>query len=234
MTAQPTPRIGRYVLAIAVTGGHVFVLWLLVLAATTRERIASDEVLSVWLGLEALQVDSPQIDAPQIDARVYAHRGLPRGPLQAPRAAPAQPVTATAMPMPGNEQDGTGAVDWHAAAASVARARIEAGRAAKPRAFGEQPRSPYRPCKRRRSSFEWSEEPKQAGFAGPIPYVRLGQNCIVVLTFFGCALGDPPPANGRLFDDLERADPPRSSVPGPEDCEPDSLQTETSRDRPPG
>ncbi|MEZ5457795.1 MAG: hypothetical protein R3E65_00290 [Steroidobacteraceae bacterium] len=88
-----------------------------------------------------------------------------------------------------------------------------------PRSFGGQPRSPYRACKPRKGSWEWKAEPGKVGMAGPLPYVRVGKRCIVGLGFFGCALGEPPPPNDKLLDDMRKPDRPRSSVPGPEHCD---------------
>jgi len=46
----------------------------------------------------------------------------------------------------------------------------------------------------------------------------------VGLGFFGCALGDLPKANGRLFDDMNAPDRDRNSVPQVGDCiQPDAA-----------
>lgn len=56
-----------------------------------------------------------------------------------------------------------------------------------------------------RPQQHWEPEPKRAGFAGGLPYVRLGR-CIVGLGFFGCALSSPAPANGHVLDAARDAD----------------------------
>jgi len=45
-----------------------------------------------------------------------------------------------------------------------------------------------------------------------LPYVRLGEQCVLGLGFFGCAFGRAPPES-HLFDGLKDPDRPRSSVP---------------------
>jgi hypothetical protein len=61
-----------------------------------------------------------------------------------------------------------------------------------------------------RPKFEWA--PPKAGFAQGLPYVMLGDRCVIGLGFFGCSLGKPP-ANGDLFDGMDDPDRDHSSVP---------------------
>lgn len=110
-------------------------------------------------------------------------------------------------------------IDWYREAEAVAEATIRQGAQPGPRRFGQQPATPYQKCKRRESP-EWTPEPKRAGFAGGLPYVRVGERCIVGLGFLGCALGKLPEANGQLLAGMNDPDRPSSSVPDIEDCVP--------------
>jgi hypothetical protein len=61
--------------------------------------------------------------------------------------------------------------------------------------------------------FKWA--PPKAGFANGLPYITVGDRCVVGLGFFGCGFGKPP-ANGKLFDGMDDPNRDRSSVPEPE------------------
>lgn len=61
--------------------------------------------------------------------------------------------------------------------------------------------------------FKWA--PPKAGFSQGLPYMRLGDRCVIGLGFFGCSLGKPP-ARGDLFEGMDDPDRERSSVPEPE------------------
>jgi hypothetical protein len=71
----------------------------------------------------------------------------------------------------------------------------------------------------------WEPEEKRFGFAGPLPYVRLGP-CVLGLGFWGCGLGKAPPGNSHLFDSMRNPDRSGSVpdsggyVPPPEPREP--------------
>jgi hypothetical protein len=60
--------------------------------------------------------------------------------------------------------------------------------------------------------FKWA--PPKAGFSNGLPYMRLGDRCVIGLGFFGCALGKPP-ARGDLFEGMDDPERERSSVPEP-------------------
>ncbi len=80
--------------------------------------------------------------------------------------------------------------------------------------------------RRSRKEFEWDPEPDQVGLAeGFIPYVRIGQRCVVGLGFFGCNLSKLPEANSHLFDGMHDPDRQRSSVP--------DVDTSSALDPPP-
>lgn len=117
---------------------------------------------------------------------------------------PASPPTTSEAPR----------VDWRLEAERSGRAIVED--AARPglRAFGPAvaPAEAAAP-----KEFEWDPEPKRAGFAGGLPYVRLGKRCVVGLGFFGCAIGDLPEANGELFEGMRAPNRRESSVPDPKE-----------------
>ncbi len=69
-----------------------------------------------------------------------------------------------------------------------------------------------RPCKKPRS-FEWRPNPRLVEFAGLLPYVHVGDRCVVGLGFFGCGVGSAAKANGHLFDGMKDADFPQSPIP---------------------
>lgn len=68
-------------------------------------------------------------------------------------------------------------------------------------------------CRPRSYENRWKPEPGRFGLSGGLPYVRLGKRCAVGLGFFGCAIGNLPPPDGSLFDDMSDPNRPRSSVP---------------------
>src|SRR5690606_38370988 len=106
-------------------------------------------------------------------------------------------------------------VDWALAAANRAS---NYGAEVKPPAFNGPVAKLREPCEPRDSSFEWSPVEKKAGLF-PLPYVMLGERCVVGLGFFACALGDLPPPNKHLFDDMQQGLTPDSSVPDPHSCD---------------
>jgi hypothetical protein len=190
---------------------HLWLLWAMLVPARLQSPDVGDVPVSTWLLVETpevLPVLTPD-DAPP-----------PAVGQTVPREAVAMRPAAT-VPDSGVDTTARPRVDWQAQGAHVASQAAERMHAPGPRAFGESPRSPYKTCKPRRSSWEWKPEPGKVGMAGLLPFVRVGERCVVGLGFFGCALGEPPPANGKLLDDMKRDDQPRSSTPGPEHCEDD-------------
>lgn len=104
-------------------------------------------------------------------------------------------------------------IDWFGDAERIAREGLQE----KPqsRAFGEQPESPYNKRPAHKPGYVWQPEEQRAGFAGPLPYVRLGKRCILIPPFFGCTLGKLPKAGGATLEEMRDPDRPRSSVPDP-------------------
>jgi hypothetical protein len=113
-------------------------------------------------------------------------RVAPRAPLPLP---PAPNLSFRRRP----------SVDWHRAADEVARSLTgKRGTEVHP-GSGEYPRSAYRDCARR-PQFAWDPQPKRVGLIDHwLPYLRLGNHCVVSLGFFGCVVGHLPGPNGQLF-----------------------------------
>jgi hypothetical protein len=106
-------------------------------------------------------------------------------------------------------------VDWNvqasqAAAAVIDRAIRQETRECDP---SNTPNSFLPPCKKREHKLEWAEP--RVGFSGGLPYVRIGEKCVIGLGFMGCAFGATPPANGALFEAMRDPERDRSSVPSP-------------------
>ena len=197
------------VVLVAVIGGHVLLLVLLVRFGIQRvpERQPERTLLLVELTRELPPPAESEKPAPPVDD--------PRARQRSKPAAPAD--TAITLPL---SQPPAPRIDWTLEAERAARDAAAEGEQPGPRAFGEQPVSPYRRCKPPESSFEWDPEPDKAGFAGGLPFVRLGERCVVGLGFFGCAIGKLPEANGELFADMHSVQEPESSVPGLDECPP--------------
>jgi len=110
-------------------------------------------------------------------------------------------------------------VDWDQEVAAVANSQSESIFKELRRVCEEAARRGEQPpgCHRYRKPDAWSPEPKKFGFAGGLPFVRLGKRCILGLGFFGCGVGKLPEADGHVLDDMRDPDRPRSSVPDPND-----------------
>jgi hypothetical protein len=210
--AQAHPfRPSRGAIALAVSLAHLWLLWAMLLPARLPSPDARDAPVGTWLIVHTPEV--PPVVAPDAPPPPAVGRSVPAAAVATPPAATARDsgVDTTVRPR----------VDWQAQgaqAASLAAARMQAPGA---RSFGETPRSPYNTCKPRRRSWEWKPEPGKVGMAGLLPFVRVGDRCVVGLGFLGCTLGEPPPANGTLLEDMKRDERPRSSTPGSEHCEED-------------
>lgn len=91
-------------------------------------------------------------------------------------------------------------VDWQRAAGEVARSLTSQRARAVVPGSGEHPSSPYADCEQQ-PQFAWDPEPKRIGLIHHwLPYMRLGDHCILSLGFFGCVVGHLPEPNGHLLD----------------------------------
>jgi hypothetical protein len=107
-------------------------------------------------------------------------------------------------------------VDWYGEASRLAA--LAAATDEVPSLVSGSVRQMREPCESRRSSFEWNPAQERRGLL-PLPYMMLGERCVVGLGFFGCALGALPEPNSRLFDDMREGSTPGSSVPSPHSCD---------------
>lgn len=53
----------------------------------------------------------------------------------------------------------------------------------------------------------------------PLPYMMIGERCVIGLGFFGCALGALPEPEKGLFDDMRAGLTQESSIPGVDTCD---------------
>jgi hypothetical protein len=195
-----------------IIGGHA----LLILVFTSSKRVQSTAVDSPSPGV-LLLLDLPS-EAESLEPVPQAPQ-LASVPVITPRLpAPDIDTESTAITLPDEAQPegpGTNAIDWRREAERSARAVVEQGAKSVEKHIGEHPPVPSAFQKKKPpKEFPWDPEPKKAGFAaGFIPYVVIGQRCVVGLGFFGCALGKKPPANSHLFDGMHDPDRQRSSVP---------------------
>ena len=209
-----------------IIGGHA----LLILVFTSGKRLVqltaidapSPGVLLLFdLPSEAGSSSEPVIEAPQLASVPVITPRLP---------APDIDTDSTAITLPEEtepEAPGTNAIDWRREAERSAQAVVERGAKSVEKHIGEHPPVPSAFQKKKPpKEFPWDPEPKKAGLAaGFIPYVVIGQRCVVGLGFFGCALGKKPPANSHLFDGMHDPDRQRSSVP--------DVDTSSALDPPP-
>jgi hypothetical protein len=153
-----------------------------------------------------LRPRSPPAPVPQLPGRAQT------------RTSPATPAPSTAITGP-QAPAGTPAaagppVDWHGEARRAASAQSERLNEESQQECHPEDRRGTLPahCLRPRAPAPWEPEPARAGFAGGLPWVRVGKECVVGLGFFGCVL-DPPPANGHVLDEMKNPERLRSSVP---------------------
>jgi hypothetical protein len=171
--------------------------------------------LSLWPDMQVDETATPQAlpqqqPPPRRSAPTPAPVTVPPPPVStAPSTAISVPDESTA---PGESPQPN--IDWRAEAAAVAK-RHAAPTA--PPEFAPPPKPLRKPCEKKKSSWEWNEQPKKAGLA-PLPYVVLGR-CVVGLGFFGCSPQRPPEANSHLLDDMRAGKTEPSSVPDPDICD---------------
>lgn len=192
----------RGALAGGIAVAHLGGIWLLLGSgklSVTVERVPPIEV-------SLLEIASAVISRPS-SSKALIHSGPTQEVAGERRQEPAgSPVTPSA--------EGSSAIDWESEASAAADDVIRDLMQGETRHCDDSPqRNPWLPpCKRRPGRFEWSEEPKRAGFEGVLPYIRLGKHCILSVGLFGCAIGSSE-ANGHLFGDMRDPDRDRSSVP---------------------
>jgi hypothetical protein len=208
-----------------IIGGHA----LLVIVFTSDKRQSLPAVTDVPSPGVLIFLDEPQSEGASAPAPAEAP-ALASVPLFTPRLpTPETDSGSTAITVPPEEEPeaaGSNAIDWKLEAERSAHVIAEQSSKRGPRRkLGEHPVSPFRE-KPKQKEFTWDPEPPKAGFAqGLIPYVRIGQRCVVGLGFFGCNLSKLPQGNSHLFDGMHDLDRNRSSVP--------DIDTSSALDPPP-
>jgi hypothetical protein len=125
---------------------------------------------------------------------------LPRPPKTRRRSTSRRPAASLppATPIPAIPHSPK--FDWQQAAGEVARALTSQRARAVVPGSGEHPSSPYADCEQQ-PQFPWDPEPTRFGLIHHwLPYVRLGNHCILSLGFFGCIIGHLPEPNDHLLD----------------------------------
>ena len=197
-----------------IIGGHA----LLILVFTSGKRLVQFTAVDAPSPGVLLLIDLPSGPESSSEPVTEAPQ-LASVPVITPRLpAPDIDTYSTAITLPEEtepEAPGTNAIDWRREAERSAQAVVERGAKSVEKHIGEHPPVPSAFQKKKPpKEFPWDPEPKKAGLAaGFIPYVVIGQRCVVGLGFFGCALGKKPPANSHLFDGMHDPDRQRSSVP---------------------
>jgi hypothetical protein len=201
-----------------IIGGHALLILVFTSGKRQEQQVSTDAPSSGVLVLLDLPteaaVSEPVPESPQL--------------ASVPVVITPQFPDSTAITLPPEEAvPERPAIDWKLEAERSAHLTVERERNARrtEKRIGEHPPSPFRE-KKKPKEFPWDPEPKKAGLAGGfIPYVVIGQRCVVGLGFFGCALGKKPEANGHLFDGMHDPDRQRSSVP--------DVDTSSALDPPP-
>lgn len=197
----------RFVASVVVAALHFLFLWMLWIREPVTRRVAHNDQSSVLFF----------IDAPRPGTMT---RTTTAPPVQAPRAQPAPTVIAapstseetSAAPEPSNPST---PIDWTAQATDAAAAVVDKAIRDETRKCDpeDRPKSFLPPCHHKTKQFEWNPNASRVGFSGGLPFVRVGERCVIALGFFGCGFGDPPPANGDLFEGMDDPERERSSVP---------------------
>jgi hypothetical protein len=156
----------------------------------------------------------------------------PTAPRPPPRVRSLAPRASATIPVPGAVEDAseTGSsstaisspptINWEGEAKAAGRRLAEPPRESA--TFSRPAETVRKPCEPPESSFVWNPELPRAGFTRtpiPLPFVRLGERCVVGLGFFGCNMGPLPEPNSHLFDDMKEGKTQESSVPEPNICD---------------
>lgn len=198
-------NLRRFVVFALVTGAHVL---LLMLPLETERRPLNEREESA----RRTQLFFPP--PPASARRIQPELRRPREPSIETNIAIEVPSAITADPLIEPSASGISAlpsIDWSEEgrrAAVAAAEKVPTPDRSKCDSTGLA--DPALPNCKPPPEFKWA--PPRSGFANGLPYITLGDRCVVGLGFFGCALTKPP-ANGKLFEGMEDPDRERSSVP---------------------
>jgi hypothetical protein len=201
------------VAALGAVSLHLAAVWLLLHTTHQAPQATDAPFTSVWLLLD------PQAPEEPIEAGAPAPAApRARAPVSSAEARPGAAPPAVAAPSIPD-------VDWRQAAAQAVR-RAGAGLLEqKPRGFGAVPSPQFRKCKPKKRSFEWDPDALKTGLDAILPSFRVGKRCFIVPPFFSCALGELPPPNSHMLDDMKDPERDRNSVPGSDLCGEDRVST---------
>lgn len=191
---------------------HALLLLLLLQEDRIERRAAlpTRAMVNMWIHL-------PPPPIPQANREEAAPDPRDRPPVPRPSLPRTAIVLQPSVETPANPSTReTAPVDWYGEAGKLAARAAED--TAPSDGFGEPLQKMRETCEPRDSSFDWNPEEKKYGLL-PLPYVMLGQRCVIGLGFFGCTLSALPEPNKHLFDDMEAGRTPDSSVPHPNYCD---------------
>lgn len=204
--SEASPATRRFVALVLVAAIHVLIFMLARSPTGWRSHDSqSHQSSSVLLFPEI--TPTPREPLP-IDIRPRLDPSQDISVADFPRLAPTAPSDVAA-----DVEAKTPSTDWNLEAARAAAAVVdEAVRREKRKCEPSDTANSFLPkCQQEPPpKFDWA--PPSAGFAGGLPYVLVGENCIVGLGFFGCMLGKQS-ANGHLLDHMRDPERDRSSVP---------------------
>lgn len=190
-------NLRRFVVFALVAGAHGLLLLLPLDTPERREREGNARRTVLFF--------SP---VPAVERRPQPELSPPAEPaietnisIEAPTAITAEPLSGSAAAGPGTAPS----INWseeaqRAAAAAADKVPTPDRSKCDSTGLGD----PLLPNCKPPPEFKWA--PPKAGFANGLPYVTVGDRCVVGLGFFGCSIGKPP-ANGTLFDGMD--DPAR-------------------------
>jgi hypothetical protein len=194
----------RFTALVAVLALHsLFLLMLLAREPITR-IVTTDARSSLLFLMEAPQPTAPT--APPAQSRATRRTAPVVHETSTPEQTTVEPVPAVP----------SAPIDWNAQATEAAAAVVDKAIRQETRKCdpSDSPSSFLPRCEPRSYEFKWNPDPK-VGFSGGLPYVRVGERCVIGLPFFACGIGRLPPANGDLFEGMSDAERDRSSVPSP-------------------
>jgi hypothetical protein len=193
----------RLVAFIVVAALHFLFLLLLWIREPVTRRVAHSDEASVLFFIDAPRPSTTtappvQVSSAQPAATVIAEPSSPKETFTAPEPTNSSPT-----------------IDWAAQATEAAAAVVDKTIRDETRKCDpeDRPKSFLPPCHPKVKPFEWNPNAARVGFSNGLPFVRVGERCVIGLGFFGCGFGDPPPANGDLFEAMDDPERERSSVP---------------------
>lgn len=199
----------RCIAFVAVAALHFLFIWMLWVREPDTRRAAHDNPSSVLFFIDV--PPAPPRTVPTI--RVPRVRQISPLIVEPVSVEPGTPEETSAPAAPSNSSP---TIDWTAQATESATAAVDKAIRDETRKCDpeDRPKSFLPPCHPKKSKpFEWNPDASRVGFANGLPFVRVGERCVIGLGFFGCGFGEAPPANGDLFEGMDDPERERSSVP---------------------